>query len=90
MANMTPKELLVRLTERYEELYFQNCALQAVIMARRDASLVSSYSVAMTDAVAREIVRQKFAGLRERVASLNDQTDADELLAQIPEGPKVK
>jgi len=85
----TTKQLLKKIAERYEELHFEYCALQAVIIARNDLSLVTSYTNALNDEVAREIVRKKFAPLHERIASLADETDLDELLSRIPPTPTV-
>ena len=89
VKKQTTKQLLKKMTERYEELYFEYCALQAVIIARNDLSLAASYVDALKDEKAREIVRKKFAQLRERVASLADEIDVDELLSQIPPAPTV-
>jgi hypothetical protein len=90
MAKLTPKELLQRMVERYEELHFQNCVLQAAIIARNDPTLVKNCAIGALDLEARQIVREKFAPLREQVASLGDEMDPDELLAQIPPAPKVE
>ena len=67
--NLTMKELLQELTERYEALFFQNVALQAVITARGDISLLRSYMAALSDEGSREIVRQQFAPLYARIAA---------------------
>jgi hypothetical protein len=85
----TTKQLLKKIAERYEDLYFEYCALQAVLIARNDLSLVTSYTSALNDEVARQIVRDKFAVLRERVASLAEEIDVDELLSRIPPTPTV-
>lgn len=88
--NLTMKELLQKVTERYEALFFQNVALQAVLTARGDISLLKSYMAALSDAESREIVRGQFAPLYARIAVFTEEMDPGELLSQIPAAPKVQ
>jgi hypothetical protein len=84
------KELLQKVTERYEALFFQNVALQAVITARGDVALLKSYMAALSDESSREIVREQFAPLYARIALFSDEMDPGELLTHIPGAPKVQ
>jgi len=87
---LTMKELLQKLAERYEALFFQNVALQAVLTARGDISLLKSYMAALSDEASRDIVREQFAPLYARIAAFSEETDPGELLSEIPGAPKVQ
>jgi len=88
--NLTMKELLQKVMERYEALFFQNVALQAVLTARADASLLRSYMAALSDEASREMVREQFAPLYARIAAFSEETNPGELLSEIPAAPKVQ
>jgi hypothetical protein len=88
--SLTVKDLLQKVAERYETLFFQNVALQAVLTARGDVSLLKSYMAALSDESSRETVREQFAPLYARIAAFTDEMDPGELLAQIPGAPKVQ
>ena len=87
---LTMKELLQRLAERYEALFFQNVALQAVLTARGDITLLKSYMAALSDEASRDIVREQFAPLYARIAAFSEEMDPGELLSEIPGAPKVQ
>jgi hypothetical protein len=90
VAQVTLKELLQHVAERYETLFFQNVALHAVLTARSDAALLRSYMAALSDEGSKQIVREKFAPLYATIAAFTDETNPGELLSQIPAAPKVQ
>lgn len=88
--NLTMKELLQKVAERYEALFFQNVALQAVLTTRGDVSLLRSYMDALNDEGSKETVRERFAPLYARIAAFTEEMDPGELLSEIPAAPRVQ
>ena len=88
---ITQKQLLQAITERYEELFFQNTALRTVLTIKlgNDLTWVKQYLTLCTDAELRQENRARFDALRARISAATADSDLSELLAQIPEAPKV-
>lgn len=86
------KKFLRKTIERYRELYFQNCAFRAVLLARAqsDPSLLKLYREALKDEVAQETVRRRFETIVHKVDALTQDQDIHEITVQIPEVPKVE
>ena len=84
-TKLTSKQMLQKLTEKYEQLFFEKSVLQAVLVTRKDSSGIARYHELLNDADLWNEVHHKFLGLYAQIGALTDETDLAALLAKIPE-----
>ena len=88
-TKLTSKQMLQKLAEKYEQLFFERSVLQAVLVTRKDSSWIARYQELLNDADLWNEVHHTFLGLYAQIGALTEETDLAALLEKIPEAQKI-